>query len=316
MIKSKDYIMIAKRFANQEYSKCDSRGIYFAHQPIYGFRKDERRNGIICNYIRTYQLIKLLSNFKGDSLLDVGGGEGYKANLAKKLLKFKKIVNTDISHEACKRAKEIFNLQSKTADAQNLPFEDNEFDVVISSETIEHVQDYHRAVDEMLRVTKKTVIITVPHEPKHVIEKSIKYGVPGEHVHCFNTSSFNYLNERGFSVFAKKILSPILSIPNTLVDASPREYNDFYKRAGYPKILVDTYNALVPIFRKLFDEKIAVKLIKTDEVLCNTFPLYKGIVFVIQKNNQMFKEVNIKYPSVEEILQVTVPFYYLKENNK
>src|SRR5579863_9139020 len=40
------------------------------------------------------------------------------------------------------------------ADAQNMPFEENSFDIVISCETIEHVPDPRAAVREMYRVCK------------------------------------------------------------------------------------------------------------------------------------------------------------------
>jgi SAM-dependent methyltransferase len=40
------------------------------------------------------------------------------------------------------------------ADAQNLPFDDGSFDIVISCETIEHVPDPHAAVREMYRVCR------------------------------------------------------------------------------------------------------------------------------------------------------------------
>ena len=39
------------------------------------------------------------------------------------------------------RANEIFKLKATPVDIHNLPFKDNEFDVVICSETLEHVTE-------------------------------------------------------------------------------------------------------------------------------------------------------------------------------
>jgi len=50
------------------------------------------------------------------------------------------------------------------ADAQNMPFDENSFDIVISCETIEHVPDPRAAVREMYRVCKPggTLYLTTP----------------------------------------------------------------------------------------------------------------------------------------------------------
>ena len=50
------------------------------------------------------------------------------------------------------------------ADAQNMPFDDNTFDIVISCETIEHVPEPRLAVREMYRVCKPggTLFLTTP----------------------------------------------------------------------------------------------------------------------------------------------------------
>jgi len=49
------------------------------------------------------------------------------------------------------------------------PFPDNCFDVVISGNTLEHVEDLHKIVKEMARVSKNLVCIIVPNtHPYHV----------------------------------------------------------------------------------------------------------------------------------------------------
>ena len=49
-------------------------------------------------------------------------------------------------------------------DLQKIPFEDNTFDIVISEEVMEHIQDYNKALDEVYRVLKPggIYIFTIP----------------------------------------------------------------------------------------------------------------------------------------------------------
>lgn len=42
------------------------------------------------------------------------------------------------------------------------PFKDGEFDLVILSNTIEHIWNYKKAIDECMRISKKWVIIDCP----------------------------------------------------------------------------------------------------------------------------------------------------------
>jgi ubiquinone/menaquinone biosynthesis C-methylase UbiE len=45
---------------------------------------------------------------------------------------------------------------------QRLSFADNEFDTVISSHTLEHVQDGYSAIEELRRVAKRRLIVVLP----------------------------------------------------------------------------------------------------------------------------------------------------------
>lgn len=46
--------------------------------------------------------------------------------------------------------------------ATNLPYKKNSFDTIILSDVIEHIDDWKKAVEEAIRVSKNQVIITVP----------------------------------------------------------------------------------------------------------------------------------------------------------
>ena len=53
-------------------------------------------------------------------------------------------------------------IKFKQENIQTLSFEDNAFDTVICTHTLEHVQDIMGAIQELRRVTKRRLIIVVP----------------------------------------------------------------------------------------------------------------------------------------------------------
>ncbi|HEC66458.1 MAG TPA: class I SAM-dependent methyltransferase [bacterium] len=98
-----------------------------------------------------------LKKYTFESVLDVGCGEGHLVEI----LNTRRIraKGVDFSPYAGKRIPYDFTL----ADAKSLPFKDNEFDVVISSDFFEHI--YEEGIDEiykeMQRVSKKYVMAMI-----------------------------------------------------------------------------------------------------------------------------------------------------------
>src|SRR5215467_6241080 len=127
------YTARTKDWLERRFRTADESGIYVAHQPIYGFRKGHSEPSHLERYILTYQIMKALSSLRFTTLLDVGGAEGYKAALAGRCFAAR-AVNCDLSEEACKRAREIFGVDSAVADIHDLPFPDGAFEVVLCSE--------------------------------------------------------------------------------------------------------------------------------------------------------------------------------------
>ncbi|MBM3237114.1 class I SAM-dependent methyltransferase [Candidatus Poribacteria bacterium] len=116
------------------------------------------------SYLHTY--IELVSKYSkpGSKILEVGGGNGLAARLLNQLEYH--IISTDISLFFLKDTQEWNNekLNYAVCDALDLPFKTGSFDVVCSSELIEHVLDAERALAEMARVVKKggRIIIAGP----------------------------------------------------------------------------------------------------------------------------------------------------------
>lgn len=142
-----------ERFARKE------NGYYFAHQPIYGFASPHSEPGHLRRIARTVNILTLLSRLEFETFLDVGAGEGYLSYLISKYLG-KRGVCVEISVEACRRAQELFGLPCVVADAHSLPFQDCSLDVVIASELLEHVLYPELVAEELLRVSRRFVVVT------------------------------------------------------------------------------------------------------------------------------------------------------------
>lgn len=296
------YTVETKDWLEDRFRKCDEDGIYLAHEPIYGYRKGHNDTDPAFGYICTYRIMRALSRLNFHSLLDVGGAEGYKAYIAMNLFGAE-VVNSDLSEEACRRAEEIYNIQSVPANIHELPYKDDEFDVVLCSETLEHVADLQRAVTELLRVAKKALVITVPKESQEVIDKNIKEESPHAHIHSFNLDSFNYLKSQGYNVSREKMSSSLLGD----LFIKRRKY---YENSVYPEILIDMYNRCVPVLQKIFGKRTEATLIRLDEFFCGVTP-YNAILFMVQKDGNVENTLAEKIKPIQ-IMNFDVPLHKLK----
>lgn len=297
-----------KTWLENQFKNCDERGIYYAHQPIYGFRRGHSEPGRTGKYIKTYHIMSVLSHLEFDSLVDIGGAEGYKAYIANQLFNIH-VNNSDLSEEACKRAKDIFQIESICADIHELPFKNNGFDVVLCSQTLEHVARLHKAIGELVRVASKAVVITVPHEPKEVIDKNIEERTPHAHIHSFDLDSFNFLRTDGYHTVSRKMVSSFLTIPTALLEAMPADSDG----TRYPKILLHIYNACVPILRKLFGKNAAAFLIRLDAFVCRFTASYNAAIVLILKDSRYWRKQGIRNIEPYQIIDYTVPYHYLKK---
>jgi SAM-dependent methyltransferase len=309
-----DYTKKTRDWLEKRFRQVDENGIYYAHQPIYGFRKGHCDPGPLNRFIATYHILKTLSHIEFNSLLDVGGAEGYTAFLVRELF-HAKVKTSDLSLEACKRTKEIFSIDSQPADIHNLPYKDNAFDVVLSSETLEHVTDVRRATHELLRVCKKALVITVPYEPQETIDQNIREKTPHAHIHGFDLNTFNFLKSEGYRIFSRKIRSSYLKIPFLLVEALPGTVAFHLGKRMYPKIFLHSYILVIPILQKIFGKKTAAFLVHLDNFIAQSLSLYNGILFLILREENCHTKNKRKSISVRRIMDLVVPYHYLPDTH-
>ncbi|WP_169543640.1 class I SAM-dependent methyltransferase [Sneathiella aquimaris] len=100
---------------------------------------------------------------KNSSLLDVGCAKGFMLHDLKELIPGITVAGVDVSDYAIENSMETVREQVSVADARDLPFGDNSFDVVISINTVHNLEkpDCGKALQEIERVSKGQSFITV-----------------------------------------------------------------------------------------------------------------------------------------------------------
>ena len=102
------------------------------------------------------------------SALDVGCGEGVLTERFAERLGSGRVVGIDLDDSALQAEWERRsrpNLEFRAFAGPDLPFADNEFDIVSALEVLEHVPDPEHTLAEMTRVARRHVLVSVPREP-------------------------------------------------------------------------------------------------------------------------------------------------------
>ncbi|UCC67545.1 MAG: S-layer homology domain-containing protein [Armatimonadota bacterium] len=160
-------------YLDGRYRRGVPQGRYFAHEPIYGVGCRYSEGNQAVKIARTYSIFRRLAQMQFDSLLDVGGAEGYHASLAKKLFSAQ-VVTSDLSFEANLRARELFGVPAVASDAQWLPYPDESFDVVLCCEILEHVSDPVAVMCEVARVARRYAVFTTEQTARTPREQQIR----------------------------------------------------------------------------------------------------------------------------------------------
>jgi ubiquinone/menaquinone biosynthesis C-methylase UbiE len=133
---------------------------------------------------------KLIPEDSIESVLDVGCGAGHITNKFFGL-GIPRVTGCDISPYRIDFAKELYpKCNFEVGSILDLKYGEDSFDLVVGIEILEHMEDLDKAIEEMRKVTRKWVLITVPFEQK-IIEVLCPYclnhfNVDG-HMHSFKT---------------------------------------------------------------------------------------------------------------------------------
>src|SRR5579875_3014930 len=143
----------------------------YDHHPHSGYTPAAFRH-----YIRERALLAELGARPPGTALDVGCAEGYFMKVLHDRLGWE-VWGVDLSTVALAKAHELYGFPVAAADATRLPFSDGAFDLVYSTEVIEHVLDPDLLLAEMKRVSRGAVLVTTPvsqtadeHEPDYALQ--------------------------------------------------------------------------------------------------------------------------------------------------
>jgi 2-polyprenyl-3-methyl-5-hydroxy-6-metoxy-1,4-benzoquinol methylase len=113
-------------------------------------------------------LDELFAQADPQSLLDIGCGEAILTHEWAQRLAPRRVVGIDLEDPAIQaewEQRRAPNLEYRVMKAENLPFDDDEFDVATAIEVLEHVPDPEHTVAEMARVAQRWLLVSVPREP-------------------------------------------------------------------------------------------------------------------------------------------------------
>jgi len=180
------------------------------------FIKHTSKNPIQKLLIKNFfsSLISLTKPLRIESILDAGCGEGFTMNKLKENGIGEKIEGIEYEKDAIAFGKKLFpNLTIKQGSIYELPYKDNSFDLITCTEVLEHLEKPAKALQEMLRVTKKYLIISVPNEPLFMLSNFLRgknlsrLGNDPDHINHWNPLSLKkYLSQNKVKV--KKISLP------------------------------------------------------------------------------------------------------------
>ena len=314
------YTTETQRWLDERFQLATDDGVFYAHQNIYGFQARRLRTTVqgkpsgyadptaVVRYVIFWNIVKALKTLQFDSILDVWGAEGYMSGAFKAFFGAR-VRTSDLSREACKRAEEIFGIETDTVDGVALPYPDGTFDVVLCSEALEHIPDYQEVLRELLRVARRSVIITVPHDGPEAVARNIREKVPHGHIHDFTLDSFKDLVPHPYRVEAVGLSSSLLKLPFRLIDGVDL---DPATRPGIKAPFVWLLNRIIPLCRWFMNEAAFKFFIKLDSFLANRLRTYRGVLFIISKDSSAFSN-QPHHPNVnmDTVLNFKVPLYYM-----
>jgi SAM-dependent methyltransferase len=147
-----------------EPSPTPARGTVGFYGPIYDrlYRRGYHSNA---DYSHAQALCQVVNDrFRPASVLDVGCSHGWTMEFF--AMRGVRAVGIDASEVAVRRARRL-GRDARLASATDLPFDDGAFDLVLSTDCLEHMRpdDAPRAVAEMSRVAVRWIAIKVNPRP-------------------------------------------------------------------------------------------------------------------------------------------------------
>ena len=107
--------------------------------------------------------LKMMAEWSGASVLDVGGGHGQLTGpLLQNGFDVTVLGSADECENRIREYTESDKCHFKVGNVLELPFKDNSFDIVVSFRLVPHINQWDRLLSEFARVARKAVIVDYP----------------------------------------------------------------------------------------------------------------------------------------------------------
>jgi len=158
---------------------------------------ENKQDNIIYNeHLVRYEFARQFVQEK--EVLDIACGSGYGTKILAKS-GAKKVTGIDISEDAVKIAQEKYsqeNIKYITANAEDTKQIDHNFDLVVSFETIEHLKNADKFLQEIKRITKPDGLVFISTPNREVSQEKNPY-----HLKEYNKQEFQELINKYFKYY-------------------------------------------------------------------------------------------------------------------
>lgn len=217
---------------------------------------------------------------KGEKVLEVGVGVG--TDLIQYAKNGARVSGIDLTEKAMESTKKYFELRNlpyetlQTADAENLPFENDTFELVYSFGVLHHTPNTDKAIKEIHRILKpegKAIVMLYARGWKHYFKRVFIHGILmgrlfrdgydrliSKQTEVHGNSPLSY-------VYKKKEIQDFFRIFGEVEITKRRmgEYFDYapYKTKKFPQVIKNLCDLLT--LERAFGENWIIKAVKTPE---------------------------------------------------
>ncbi|MGV3686053.1 MAG: class I SAM-dependent methyltransferase [Daejeonella sp.] len=183
---------------------------------------DEQWRMLSAKY-KARNIIDVCAKQQFKKILEVGAGDGSILKYLDEWQFAPEMHALEISQSGVQQieSRKIVSLKSvQLFDGYGVPFGDNEFDLVILSHVLEHVEFERMLLREIRRVSKY-VVIEVPRDYRYGVDKRMKHFLSYGHINMYTPTSLRFLVQtEGFEVITDKssLINPEVTKFNTFIN--------------------------------------------------------------------------------------------------